>query len=125
MEERLQKFYETFNIEKYHIYRDFKFGKNKVEEGKRELKLAQDKGLECKHISIHKENDEEDMIYWYEYHYPELTDSRLLDLLFLAIQYGFYFNSEITDREKLKFMVVGFLTDLKNPFIEEKVKEIF
>ena len=125
MKERREKFFKTFNIKKFQTYRDFKFGEKHVEEGKKELKRVQDAGIECKFIHIHKENDKEDMIYWYECHYPDLTDSRLMDLLFLAIQYGFYFNSEITDREKLEFMILGFLVDMKNPEIEKRIEEIF
>ena len=120
-----EKFFEKYGIEKYSVYRDFKFGKAHIEEGKKELKLSQDAGIECKYMNIHKNNDgEEEMIYWYEYHYPEITDTRLLELLFIATKYGFYYH-DITNREELKIMLFSFLTGSYNENLAEEVRGVF
>lgn len=120
----MEEFFKKYGIEKYSVYRDFKFGPKHVELGKQALKESQDKGIECKYIHVHYENNIEDMIYWYEYHYPEITDKRLLDLLFIASKYGFYFDS-IYDREELKDILFRFLIENYTDELKEKVREIF
>ena len=119
-----EKFFEKYGIEKYSIYRDFKFGPKHVELGKQALKESQDKGIECKYIHVHYENNIEALIYWYEYHYPEITDTRLLDLLFIATKYGFYYH-DITNREELKIMLFSFLTGIYNESLAEEVRGVF
>ena len=95
-----KEFFDYFEIPPIKKFRQYNFGQ--IPYGKQELKIAKEKGIVCnEHISM--ENGEEACIYWYELHCPTITDSRLLDMLFLANKYGFTF--DFTDREKLKFVL--------------------
>lgn len=120
IEDIMNKFFDKYSIKKNRIYQEYKYGKNHVELGRKELEKLQSVGIECDCINvINNEHGEEEMIYWYEYHYPKIDDTKLLDLLFIAIKYGFYFKGDITDRDKLKFMIINFLLRIDADGIEE------
>ena len=120
IEDIINKFFDKYDIKKNRIYQEYKYGKNHVELGRKELEKLQSVGIECDCINvINNEYGEEEMIYWYEYHYPKIDDTKLLDLLFIAIKYGFYFKGDITDRDKLKFMIINFLLHIDADGIEE------
>ena len=113
IEELINKFFNKYGIKKNRIYREYKYDKSHVELRKKELEKLQSVGIECDCINvINNEHGEEEMIYWYEYHYPKIDDTKLIDLLFIAIKYGFYFKNDITNRDDLKFMVINFLSQI-------------
>lgn len=117
----MEEFYKIFNISKCSNYRQYNHGR--IDFGLEELQKSLDKGIECKYINK-TPTSFNPCVYWTEYYYPEVTDKRLLDLLFTASAHGFYFDS-IYNREDLKNILFRFLIESYTEELREKVEKIF
>ena len=121
MKETQEKFYKIYDIPKVSNYRQYNYAQ--VPRGLEELQKSLDAGIECKWINRTPTPDN-DCVYWTEMYYPDIKDSKLIELLCLASRYD-----EITlyacDRDKLCIKVLQWFINNYSEELKKKVQEIY
>ena len=121
MQELLKEFFEKYEIPKYPNYRQYNYGR--VAEGLNELELSLNNGVDCRYIH-NTPTEFNDCVYWTEYHYPTLTDVKVVKLLCALSHYAEVKVFNCDENELRKALITSLLENISDG-LKKEVMEVF